>query len=93
VPPGLLQAADIPEDAEGRVIFHVLAPPPDTDAAEPLPAAMAEAEPGPLEEALTRAAMGPLRLFLRGGVAGWAPVVLLGLIFLAVFLVGMRVAR
>lgn len=76
------------------MVFYVLAPPPDTmPSPDPLPEAMAEAQPGPLEEALTRAATGPVHLFLRGGVAGWAPVVLLGIVFLAVFLVGMRLAR
>ncbi|GAC1570766.1 MAG: hypothetical protein NVS3B18_03330 [Candidatus Dormibacteria bacterium] len=92
--PSLVPPADIPEDAEGRVVFYVLAPPADTPPpAEPLPEAMAEAEPGPLEETLSRVATAPVRLFLRGGMAGWAPVMLLVVVFLAVFLVGMRLAR
>ncbi|MFN2451900.1 MAG: hypothetical protein ABR541_06070, partial [Candidatus Dormibacteria bacterium] len=92
--PNLVEAADVPEDAEGRVVFYVLVPPPDTPPGpELLPAAVAEAEPGPLEEAMTRAATGPMRLILRGGLAGWAPVVLLGLLFVGVFLLGMRIAR
>lgn len=94
----MVPPVDIPEDAEGRVMFIALSPPPDvipgveelaaaadvTDVAEPL---------GPIEEVINTVSVAPMRLVMRGGVAGWTPVLLLGTLFVVVFLVGMRLAR
>ena len=97
--PALLPPADIPDDAEGRVEFIAVTPPPDVvagvdveeldaeevvDATEPL---------GHMETAIGAVTRGPIALLMRGGVAGWAPVALLAVMFVVVFLVGMRLAK
>jgi len=96
--PGL-PAADFPEDAAGRVTFVAITPPPDM-----LPgtafdefdddAVIEVAEPlGPVVTAITALTRPPARLLMRGGIAGWAPIGVLAIIFVVVFVVGMRLAK
>ena len=98
--PALLPVADIPEDAEGRVMFIAITPLPDVvpgvDEVDELDAdEVAEAtEPlGPLGAAIGAVTRRPFQLFMRGGLAGWAPVLLLAVVFVVVFVVGMHIAK
>lgn len=83
--PPLPSAADVPEDADGRVsIFSVPGPP--AAAAEPAPPPADPTPPG----------SGPAPITTVGGdapLAGWLPVAALGVVLVIVFVIGILVTR
>jgi hypothetical protein len=96
--PALLEPMDIPEDAEGRVIFIATGPPPDVvagvvDVVTEEDIAEVTESLGPMEHAVDALTRMPVRLLMRGGIAGWLPVGLLAVIFVVAFVAGMRLAK
>ena len=95
----LLPPADIPEDAEGRIIYIAMTPLPDVvagiDVEELVAEEVSEATEalGPVGTVITAVTHRPIELFMRGGLAGWAPIGLLAITFVVVFAVGMHFAK
>jgi hypothetical protein len=83
---------DIPEDAEGRVVFHVPSVPPDVLPIAPVATSLGAGAAGWADTELAGAPPLSARTPL-GEVNPWISVALVGVALLAVFVLGLLVTR